>query len=56
MAIGKRDNNLIKASRNIPYVKAVSVDSLNVFDLLSFKYLFLDKEGIKIIEKTHGTV
>jgi len=29
---------------------------LNVFDLLSHKYLFLEKEAIKKIEEIYGTV
>jgi len=54
MALSQKDENIIKAVRNIPYTKTLSANSLNVFDLLSFKYLFLDKEAIKLIEKTHG--
>jgi len=50
-----KDGNIIKAVRNIPNTKIIPVYSLNVFDLLSFKYLFLDKEGIKTIEKIYGT-
>jgi ribosomal protein L4 len=56
VAINQKDDNLVRATRNIPYTKILLVNSLNVFDLLSFKYLFLDKEGIKIIEKTYAPV
>ena len=56
LTASQKDENLIKAIRNIPNTKIISVNSLNVFDLLSFKYLFLDKEGIKIIEKTYASI
>lgn len=51
IATSKKDKNIIIASKNIPYVKTIAVDSLNILDLLSFKYLLLDKEGIEIIKK-----
>jgi len=56
LTASQKDENLIKAIRNIPNTKIIPVNSLNVFDLLSFKYLFLDKEGIKIIEKTYASI
>jgi large subunit ribosomal protein L4 len=52
----KKDEGIIRASRNLAYAKTISANSLNVIDLLSFKYLLLDKEGIKLIEKTYATV
>jgi large subunit ribosomal protein L4 len=56
--ISKKDENAIRATRNIPKTKILRADSLNILDLLSFKNLILDKEGIKVIEKTytHGTI
>ncbi|MFZ5559641.1 MAG: 50S ribosomal protein L4 [Patescibacteria group bacterium] len=54
IALSQKDENIVRASRNIPYAKTLLANSLNVLDLLSFKYLFLDKEGIKIIEKTYA--
>jgi len=56
MVISKKDENIIKASRNIPRTKTILADSLNILDLLSFKYLLLDKEGIKVIEKVYGNI
>jgi large subunit ribosomal protein L4 len=53
MATSKKDKNIIRASKNIPYVKTIAADSLNILDLLSFKYLLLDKEGIEKIKKTN---
>jgi len=49
----KKDENILKAIGNIDYAKPLAADSLNVLDLLSFKYLLMDKESIKVIEKTY---
>jgi len=54
--IPKKDENIIRAIRNIPRTKIIRADSLNVLDLLSFKYLLMPKEAIKVIEKTYGTI
>lgn len=56
LVISKKDENLIKASRNIPKTKTILANSLNALDLLSFKYLLIDKEGVKVIEKTYGNI
>ncbi len=56
MAISKKDENIIIASKNIYNLKTIFADSLNVLDLLSFKYLLLDKESIQVIEKTYGNI
>ena len=56
IATPKKNENIIRANRNLPYTKTIAADSLNTIDLLSFKYLFLDKEAIKVIEKTYEMV
>jgi len=50
----KKDENTFNAAKNITYTKTLAADSLNVLDLLAFKYLLLDKEAIKVIEKTYS--
>ncbi len=56
VAIPKKDENITRATRNIPRAKIIRADSLNILDLLSFKYLLMPKEAIKIIEKTYVTI
>lgn len=51
--IPKKDESIIRANKNIAYTKTLRADSLNILDLLSFKYLLLPKESIKVIEKTY---
>ena len=53
LVLPKKDDKLIKASRNIPKTKTILADSLNVLDLLSYKYLFMPKEAIGVIEQTY---
>ena len=52
IALPEIDKNFILAARNIPSTKTLQARDLNVFDLLSFKYLVLPKESIKVIQKT----
>ena len=56
LTLAKKDDSIMKATKNIANIKTILSDSLNVIDLLSFKYLLLDKESIGVIEKTYGTI
>jgi len=46
------DKDIILASRNIPYIHTAEARNINVLDLLSFKYLLVPKESIKVIKET----
>lgn len=52
IALPQIDKNIILAARNIPKVETIQAKDLNCLDLLSFKYLILPKESIKIIKET----
>jgi len=52
IALGSKDENLALAARNIPDLKVLQAKDLNCLDLLSFKYLILTKESVKVIEET----
>ena len=47
-----RDEILYRISRNISNSKVTEVRNLNVVDLLSFKYLIVPKDAIKVIKET----
>ena len=49
----KSDQKIIKSARNIPYVKTINADSLNVIDVLSHEYLFCPKDALGVITKTY---
>jgi large subunit ribosomal protein L4 len=51
VALPNIDKNLILAARNLPKIKIIEARNLNCLDLLSFKYLLMPKETIKIIKE-----
>jgi len=55
LALPQMDKNIILAARNLPGFKTIQAKDLNCLDLLSFKYLIMPKESIKIIKKTFLT-
>lgn len=42
--------NLYLSSRNVPYVKLLKADSLNVFDVLKYKNIILTKGAVPLVE------
>lgn len=49
----KSEKNIIYSTRNLPYVKTILADSLNVIDVLAHEYLLMPKESLKVISKTY---
>jgi large subunit ribosomal protein L4 len=52
IALPAYDKNAILAARNIPRTQTIQAKDLNALDLLSFKYLIMPKEAIKVIKET----
>ncbi len=52
IALPNVDKNLVLAARNLPKIKIIEARNLNCLDLLSFKYLVIPKETIKVIKET----
>jgi large subunit ribosomal protein L4 len=52
IALSEMDKNIILAARNLPEVKTIQAKDLNCLDLLSFKYLIIPKDGIRVIKET----
>ncbi|MEK7067075.1 MAG: 50S ribosomal protein L4 [Patescibacteria group bacterium] len=53
VVLPKSDRKILLSTRNIPAAKIISADSLNIYDLLAYKYLIIPKDAIGIIEKTY---
>jgi len=51
--IPKVDQDISRASRNIPKIKVVRADSLNVLDVLSHRSLLMLKPAIGVIKQTY---
>ena len=52
IALPEIDKNIILATRNIPNLKVVQAKDLNCLDLVSFQYLIVPKQSIKVIKET----
>jgi len=52
LALPKKDDNLVKSIRNIANAKPALARDLNALDVLSYKYLLLPKDSIRIIKET----
>lgn len=52
IALPKYDKNIILAARNLPNVETIEARNLNCLDILSFKYLIMLKETVKVIKET----
>ncbi len=55
IVLPKKDDRISRASRNIPKIKAVVADNLNILDILSYKYLMITMpdDVVKVIKKTY---
>jgi len=47
------DQKIIRAIKNIPKIKTIRADSLNVLDVLSYRYLLMPQKAIEVIKKTY---
>jgi len=50
--LSKIDSNIILSTRNIPKVKTIQAKDINCLDIVSSKYLLIDKEGLEVIKET----
>ncbi len=48
----KKNDNLIVGIKNIPKIEAIPAKDINAFDLLSFKFLIILEQSVKVIEDT----
>jgi len=55
IANGKNEN-IKKAGRNLANLKIISMDNLNILDVLKYKFLILTKDGVDYLNKKYGAV
>jgi len=53
IVLDKANQKIIRAAKNIPKIKTIRADSLNVLDVLSFRYLLMPQGAIEIIKQTY---
>lgn len=51
IALVAKDEKIIRASRNIPGIQTISADTLNIVDLIKYKFFLTTLDGIDKIEK-----
>ncbi|OGY41693.1 MAG: 50S ribosomal protein L4 [Candidatus Buchananbacteria bacterium RBG_13_39_9] len=53
IVLAQKDDKIIKSANNLPKIKTIFADSLNIFDILQCKFLLIDKTGIKKITEVY---
>jgi len=53
IVLSTSDQKITRAIKNIPKIKTIRADSLNVSDILSYRYLLMHQEAIKVIKETY---
>lgn len=51
IVISQRDEKIERSSRNIPAVKVLRVEGLNVYDLVRYEHLILTEGALKLLEE-----
>jgi large subunit ribosomal protein L4 len=51
LVIPKADAKIERSARNLPNVKVLRVDGLNVYDLLRYEHLILTEQALKILQE-----
>ena len=49
ISLAQKNDNIIRAAKNLPKIGLVAANSLNVFDLVKHEYFVLDKSALKKI-------
>lgn len=56
LAINPEDKNIFQAGRNLPKIKILAANSLNVYDVLKYQYLILTKAGLEMVYQTYPSI
>ncbi len=54
IATSRKDDNLVKAARNLPEVKTMLASLLNVADLLSYRFVIMPEDAVRQVEDLWG--
>ncbi|HEY4484648.1 MAG TPA: 50S ribosomal protein L4 [Candidatus Paceibacterota bacterium] len=53
LILGSKNKNIERSAGNLSFVKTLEAKSLDVFNVLSNKFVFLDKSAIPVIQETY---
>ena len=51
LVLSKKDEDIQRVSRNLPYLKMILADSLNIVDVLKYKYFLIVKDALGVVQK-----
>jgi large subunit ribosomal protein L4 len=51
IVIAQADEKIERSSRNLPAVKVLRVEGLNVYDLVRYEHLVLTEPALKLLEE-----
>jgi large subunit ribosomal protein L4 len=51
IVISQPDTTIERSSRNIPTVKVLRVEGLNVYDLVRYEHLILTESALKLLQE-----
>lgn len=54
VVLGEKNLNTVASIKNIPDVKAININSINVFDLLKYNKLVLTESSVKKLEEVYA--
>ena len=54
IVLGEKDDNVRLSARNIPYIRTVLSNSVNVYDIIKYDTLILTKDAVEKIEEVHA--
>ena len=52
--IASANRNVALASRNVPNVKVLRMENINVYDLLKYRYLITTQDAISAMQEVYG--
>jgi len=52
--LSPENRNVALAARNIPSVKVLRMQNINVYDLLKYRYLITTEDALNVLEETYG--
>ncbi len=52
--IQNENANLMLAARNLPMVKVLRMENINVYDLLKYRYLITTQEALSVLQEVYG--
>jgi len=54
LALAGKNEDIKRAGRNLPNLRIINIDNLNILDILKYQYLIFAKDGIEHLSKKYG--